>query len=286
MRPAAAIAVAALAVLAGCDDGGGEGRSPAAPAGIVTPGGVEMVRIPAGEFLMGSDAGAPDERPVRRVRVEAFYMDRTEVTQAAFRKVMGANPARHKGPDLPVEQLSWSYAVRYCNARSLLEGLTPCYDLAAGTCDRTADGYRLPTEAEWEYACRAGATGPWGFGADQRRLPAHAWYAGNAARTTHPVGRKRPNRWGLCDMHGNVAEWCDDAYAPYGGSAPTPPERVLRGGSFRSPAARCRSAARDSEPPGLADVCFGYDAYGFRCVRRAPPAGAPVSRPGPSSGRR
>ncbi len=162
--------------------------------------------------------------------------------------------------------------------RSQRDGLQPCYDLKSLVCDFAADGYRLPTEAEWEYACRAGTSTRWSFGDDANKLKDHAWYKPNAAKKTHPVKAKRPNPWGLYDMHGNVAEWCQDFYAeeysdgdvvqdprgPAGGE-----DRVLRGGSWAVDEDSCRSSARNFEAPGFADVCFGYEAYGFRCVRRA-----------------
>jgi formylglycine-generating enzyme len=144
-------------------------------------------------------------------------------------------------------------------------------------CDYTANGYRLPTEAEWEYACRAGSTTAYSFGDSDADLKEHGWYEVNSAKTPKPVGAKKPNAWGLYDMHGNVSEWCNDTYDDtfYGTSSKENPrndapgdERVLRGGNWDSDEGMCRSSARFSEVPGLADVCFGYDAYGFRCVRR------------------
>ncbi len=268
-----------VSALVGVLAGGCEraGKPPRGEVGTKT--GVEMVLLPAGEFVMGDDDGADDERPAHRVRVGPFYMDRYEVTQKAYTEVMGTNPSKSKGPSRPVERLSWYAAIKYCNARSQRDGLRPCYDLQALACDFGADGYRLPTEAEWEYACRAGAAGRYSFGSDPRPLARHAWFKANADKATHPVGQKRPNSWGLYDMHGNVWEWCNDWYDegryrqgqekdPRGPASGQ--ERVLRGGSFRSTAERCRSASRHSETPGFADVCFGYEAYGFRCVRRAP----------------
>ena len=277
---AAALALAFAA--AGCDKGGPPHR--AAPKVFTTRAGIEMVALPGGQFVLGDAAGDDDEKPAHRVRVGAFCIDRFEVTQRAYKAMTGRNPSKFKDPARPVERLSWAAAARYCNLRSLREGLAPCYDPATLRCDYDANGYRLPTEAEWEYACRAGSTERYSFGDDPVRLATHGWFQANAAKRTHPVGRKKPNAWGLYDMHGNVAEWCGDFYDeahyarrdgadPRGPSAGT--DRVLRGGSWRSPADACRSAARDSEEPGLADVCFGYEAYGFRCVRRAPAPGKP-----------
>jgi formylglycine-generating enzyme required for sulfatase activity len=248
---------------------------------IVIKTGIEMVLIPAGKFVMGDDRGEDDEKPAHEVELSAFSIDACEVTQAAYEGLMGRNPAKFPGADRPVERVSWHAAMQYCNMRSLREGLKPCYDPKTQQCDFAAAGYRLPTEAEWEYACRAGSTTRWSFGNDAADLEKHAWFKGNAAKTTHPVQAKTPNAWGLYDMHGNVAEWCTDFYAEgyaSGGVCKDPrgpergEERVLRGGSWNIGGDACRSSARRGETPGLADVCFGYEAYGFRCVRRAEPS--------------
>ena len=261
-----------------------QGQSAASPKKgpkiIRTKLGVEMVVIPGGWFEMGSRDGNPDEQPVHRVWVDGFLMDRFEVTQALYERLMTANPSHFKGTNRPVEQISWANAALFCNMRSRAEGLEPCYDEETGECNYNANGYRLPTEAEWEYACRAGTTTRYFFGQDPRQLKLYAWYADNSEKRTHPVGQKRPNPWGLYDMYGNVAEWCNDMYASdYYAHSPTrnphgPKEGkryVLRGGSWKSSADACRSAARFAEDPGFEDACFARDTIGFRCVRKLPP---------------
>lgn len=253
--------------------------SPAAsePATLRTKSGIDMVLIPAGEFRMGDEQGEDDEQPEHTVRVGSFYMDVSEVTQASFQAMLGRNPAKWQDPAKPVERMSWYFAIQYCNMRSTREGFRPCYDLDSGRCDFGADGYRLPTEAEWEYACRAGTTTAYSYGDDSAKLGDVAWFKKNSGAATHAVKQKPPNPWGLYDLHGNVAEWCHDFYAdgyPDGAAQdPTGPEsgedRVLRGGSWKTSEDSCRCSARNYEAPGLADVCFGYEAYGFRCVRAA-----------------
>jgi formylglycine-generating enzyme required for sulfatase activity len=241
-----------------------------------THGGVEMVLIPTGSFEMGNRHGREDEKAVHQVSVAAFWMDKTEVTQAEYERHALPNPSHFKGANLPVEQIKWGDAAKYCNLRSTEDGLQPCYN-AEAECNFEATGYRLPTEAEWEYACRAGSETAYSFGRDSAKLSQYAWFHDNAAQTTHPVGQKKPNRWGLYDMHGNVAEWCNDIYDPayYTHSPAANPQgpaegsqNVLRGGSWKSTAEALRSSYRLGETPGFSDACLARDAIGFRCVRK------------------
>jgi sulfatase modifying factor 1 len=243
-------------------------NSTAVPAG--------MVRIPGGQFLMGDKEET--DAAVHRITMSEFFMDKTLVTQDQYEKAMSDNPSRWKVGKNPVEQVRWSDAVRFCNKRSELEGLHPCYDLKTWKCDFKADGYRLPTEAEWEYACRAGTATSYFFGDDSSKLGDYAWFDKNAGGRPRPVAQKLANPWGLFDVCGNVWEWCNDFYkvdyykeSPL--SDPKGPDagqtKVVRGGAWRFSAERCRSGYRYNENPGYADVCFGYDIYGFRCVRKA-----------------
>jgi len=241
--------------------------------------GFEMVAVPGGWFEMGSETGSADEAPRHKVFVDAFLMDRCEVTQSQYARLALADPSHFKGDDRPVEQVSWAAAATYCNLRSADEGLTPCYDEDTAECDFQADGYRLPTEAEWEYACRAGTQTVYSSGDRPEDVADSAWYEANSEGTTHPVGGKAANPWGLFDMHGNVAEWCNDMYGAryYAESAERNPrgvaeaaEFVLRGGAWNSKAEECRSAYRLGDDPGFQDACFRGDHLGFRCVRRAP----------------
>ena len=289
------VLLGSLALLSGCErqsspDGTNSSEpGPAAsaapakePAGSSLTGtrASAMALIPGGRFTMG-DADEIDATP-HEVVVSAFLMDRRLVTQEAYQQLMGTNPSRWKAARNPVEQLRWSDAVRYCNQRSEAEGLEPCYDLTTFRCNFDASGYRLPTEAEWEYACRAGTTTPYFFGGSAGQLGDFAWYEKNSGGHPRPVGGKQPNPWGLYDIVGNVWEWCHDFYqvdyyqASPGENPRGPSEginKVLRGGAWRFSADNCRSGYRYNENPGEADVCFGYDIYGFRCVRKAPGEG-------------
>ena len=231
--------------------------------------GMELVLLPAGTFTMGSAPDErdrePDEGPARRVTLtRPFYMGAREVTQKQYQTVMDANPSRFKGPARPVEGVWWSDAVRFCERVS----------------SRTGRTVRLPTEAEWEYACRAGSTGRFAFGDQYEELARYARYSDApnstaAVRADRPggtakAGSRTPNRWGLFDLHGNVFEWCADWYRDsYAGLGDTDPRgaasgayRVLRGGSWASPPWHCRSAYRHRF---TADGRFNH-LIGFRVV--------------------
>ena len=235
-----------------------------------------MVLLPGGTFIMGYEDEI--DSPPHEVTISAFYIDTHLVTQEQYEKLMGENPSRWKGKTNPVEQMRWSDAIKYCNARSKAEGFESCYDLNTWKCNFAANGYRLPTEAEWEYACRAGTMTAYFFGDDASKLKAYAWFEDNSGGKPRPVGQRQANPWGLSDMHGNVWEWCNDFYkVDYYQESPKEnprgPEigetKVLRGGAWKFSAECCRSGYRYNENPGYADVCFGYDIYGFRCVKNA-----------------
>ena len=191
---------------------------------------VDLVWVPAGEFMMGSEAYSPSEKPVHRVRITAgFWLGKYEVTQSQWQAVVGSDWSLATGKGRPVDRVSWKHCQLFVRRLNALG--------QEGT-------FAIPTEAEWEYACRAGSTTEWCFGDDESRLGDYAWWRTkwrvDAPETTHPVGKKKPNGWGLYDMHGNVAEWCadwyaDDYYARSPSNDPGGPRsgswRVLRGGS-------------------------------------------------------
>ena len=274
---------------------------PAAPTGsVLEPLGFTMLPLEPGSFDMGSpddEAGRDADETLHRVTLtRPFLMSATEITQGQYQAIMGANPSTFaglQGADRhPVEEVSWFDALRFCNALSEAEGLEPAYRFdpkaggGGGAVARSvaqqggtepltlvdivllpeADGYRLPTEAEWEYAARAGASSSY---AGSSSPEAVAWYKGNAGNSTQPVAGKQPNAWGLYDMNGNVWEWVQDWYAPYPSepvSDPSGPttgrDRITRGGSWVVPAKDTRIAPRRMHPPTL--HCHGQ---GFRVAR-------------------
>lgn len=234
--------------------------------------GMKFRLIPAGTFIMGSPK-TEEDRKDNEVQHEvtiskAFWMGVYQVTQMQYEKVMGTNPSLFQGNEIrgsssnhPVELVSWKDAVEFCmKLADLAEEKAACRE------------YRLPTEAEWEYACRAGSTTVFSFGDDSQSLGEYAWFEDNSNNQTHPVGEKKANAWGLCDMHGNVWEWCSDWYHDYLEGAvcdPVGPRkgsyregrtyfRVGRGGSYYRDAARGRSAFRIRCPPTVRSSGHGF----------------------------
>jgi formylglycine-generating enzyme required for sulfatase activity len=250
-RPRALLLVLLLALTGCATDPGGDAAQDKL---------IEMVALTGGMFRMGDlsgDNSQQDELPPHQVTVRPFRISRNEVTQELYLHVTGKNPSFRGGvSNLPVENVSWLEAVSFCNAFSTREGMTPCYSgIAEGAvaCDFNANGYRLPTEAEWEYACRAGSDTEYHSGSGTEALGRAAWYAENGEGQTHPVGQREANGFGLYDMHGNVAEWCWDWYSatyyqdapgidPQGAAAGA--QKVLRGGSFLQFPFALRSASR------------------------------------------
>ena len=211
-----------------------------------------MIELPAGSIVLRDDR----TKQQWTVDLPAFLLAKFPVTQAFYFEIMKELPGTFTGENLPVETVSWKDAVVFCNALSKKEGLESCYSFADEeiTFDTTANGYRLPTEAEWEYACKAGTTG-----IRYGELDAIAWYKDNSGKTTHPVGTKEPNAWGLYDMLGNVWEWCSDIYdeTVYGSY------RILRGGGWYDEERGCLATNRRRSHP----VSFKIDDLGFRIAR-------------------
>ncbi|MDE0866082.1 MAG: formylglycine-generating enzyme family protein [Rubripirellula sp.] len=250
-----AVVFVTVIAICGCDQG-----LPTPPVATNKPAPVELPEstnligmkfklIPAGKFTMGEANNAHEV-----TLTEPFKMGIHEVTQAQYEQVMGVNSSRFKSSDNPVEMVSWDDAVEFCRRLSEL----PKEKLAENV-------YRLPTEAQWEYACRAGTTTKFSFGDDDSDLGDYAWYGDNSRRNTHPVGSKLPNAWGLSDMHGNVYEWCQDWYGNYPDRAVTDPTgagtgsfRVFRGGGWSLIAEYCRSASRSRREPSFRSNLLGF----------------------------
>jgi len=258
---------------------------------------IEMVQIPGGSFQMGSNSGSDNEKPVHTVTLSSFYMGKYEVTQEQWMAVMGNNPSNFKDSPTsgevqgrrPVEQVSWYDALIFCNKLSLMEGLSPAYRISGSTDPAVwgnvptssnstwnavevvagSNGYRLPTEAQWEYAARGGSGSPGNYTySGSNTVGDVAWYDGNSSSKTHEVGKKAPNGLGLYDMSGNVYEWCWEWYGSYSSSAQTDPRgadsgshRVPRGGCWYHPAGNTRSTYRYGDYPN------GLKTIGFRLVR-------------------
>ncbi|MDO1448211.1 SUMF1/EgtB/PvdO family nonheme iron enzyme [Rhodocytophaga aerolata] len=217
----------------------------------------QMVEIPGGVISMRDDR----KKHTWTVEIHSFLLAKYPVTQDIYLALTGEKPSTFKGDKKPVETISWTEAVHFCNTLSAAAGLQPCYHTSTQAnellVDSTANGYRLPSEAEWEYACKAGSTEP-RYG----ELDKIAWYKGNADGTTQPVGMKEPNTWGLYDMLGNVWEWCSDVYdEPVYGSY-----RIFRGGGWFDEPRGCLATNRRRSHP----VSFKIDDLGFRLACNLP----------------
>ena len=230
--------------------------------------GMKLELIHAGSFAMGSsndEVGRQKNETLHEVTIrKSFYLGVFEVTQGQYEKVMRKNPSRFRGSQLPVEYVSWDDAVSFCAKLSEIPE-----EKAAGRL------YRLPTEAEWEYACRASSTTSYCFGDNAELLREYAWFGEGIGGKTHPVGVKKANRWGLHDMHGNVWEWCQDMFAAYPSDEAIDPrgpkegsDRVNRGGAWVLDAAACRSAHRYANN----STSRGFEFGGFRAAMSLPTA--------------
>jgi len=269
------LTAAVISVIIACVMSCGKKTTDTTVKNITTKSGIEMVYLPGGEFTMGSKN--PGESPSHNVKLSPFYIDKYEVTQGMYKKLELPNPSHFKDEKKPAEMVAWINAAIYCNERSIEEGLTPCYDEKTWECNFKASGYRLPTEAEWEYAAKGGTEGEYFFGPDSRKLKNYAIFSKNSSGKTEKTGSRKPNPFGLYDMYGNVAEWCNDFYsADYYAKSPSDDpagpekgkERVIRGGSWNDSEELVNSTARSMDG-SVNDACILRDTIGFRCVRRA-----------------
>lgn len=248
---------------------------------------LEMVEIIAAgrQFEMGSENGENNELPVHTVVfMRDFLLGKTEVTQRDYEALLGINPSKYKGANLPVEKVSWFDAVLFCNALSKNEGFDTVYEymsiigIPGDNCKlenlkvkMCVKGYRLPTEAEWEYAYRAGSKTDYYWGSSEAidTVSMYCWYSRNSEGETHPAGLKLPNANGLYDMGGNLYEWCNDWFGLYSDSVYIDPvgnlfgtSKIIRGGNWLTPTRSCRASYR-----GYTNPAFRCSAIGFRVAR-------------------
>ena len=246
-------------------------------AGTTIISGLTFVTIPAGTAILGQTGYDYCDSSHAVTISKGFEMSVTEITQGQYTAMIGSNPSHFTGDDnLPVDMVNSMDAMKFCNALSIKAGLKKCYDDSSGFCDFSANGFRLPTEEEWEYACRAGTTTFFNLGDSESDLARAGWYGANSNGKPHPVGQKIPNAWGLYDMHGNVVEYCNDWYPhpldesiSFGTEAnPEAPDplksyiRNFRGGDWAAGSIMCYSAYEEQ----LSD--YRWIIYGFRVVRR------------------
>ena len=230
--------------------------------------GIRLLSIPGGSFVR--KPYPTSNLTEASITLSPFFMSATEITQVQYRAITDKAPFYFPGDDNPAENVTWIEAAQFCNWLSVGCGLDPCYDESAWTCNFSKNGFRLPTESEWEYACRAGTTTPYYTGSDSTKLSQAGWFVLNSGDTPHPVALKAPNAWGLYDMHGNVREFCNDWFGEYSAGNqfnPTGPvsgqSRVLRGGHCSSMSEICRVDYRESM-----DQVSMNSATGFRIVRK------------------
>jgi len=227
----------------------------------------EFIFVQGGTFQMGSNSGDSDEKPLHSARVSDFYICKYEVTQAEWQEVMGNNPSKFKGDNNPVEKVSWYDAVVFCNKKSIKDGLEPVYSGSGSNikCDFTKSGYRLPTEAEWEFAASGGNKSQGYTYSGSNNIGEVAWYRDNSGSKTHAVAGKKANELGIYDMTGNVWEWCWDWYGNYSSSSQSDPagptsgsSRAYRGGSWSNSATSCWVARRISSNPTISSTDLGF----------------------------